>query len=104
MIIDRMSEDEFGITRVYVYPDADHKQAYHRHEITCADFDYDRKTDKRVAPTARIHLLGTGAGLAWGDVQGIADDYAVIAHIAMSLEVEMRAKYDATYGTPPANV
>lgn len=104
MIVDRMPEDEFGITRVYVYPDAEHKQAYYRHEITCADIDYDRKTDKRVAPTVHIHLLGTGVGVTWEDVQRLSDDYAVIASIAMKLEAEMHAAYDATYGTPQANV
>jgi hypothetical protein len=104
MIVDRRPEDEFGITRVYLYPDAAHQQAHHRHEVNCSDFDYDRKTDTRVTPTAKIYLLGAGVGLEWTDVQRLADDYAVIADIAMKLEAELRTKYEATYAAPPADV
>lgn len=98
MIIDRRPEDDFGIIRVLIYPDQGHKFARTRHEVTCADLEYDHATQQRVAPTARVSLLGRGAGLCFEDVRRLADDYAVIADIAMRLEAERRAAYAERFG------
>lgn len=96
MIVDRLVDDKVGYTRVYIYPDAAHQKMHTRHEIVCATFDIDSE-GRRIPPTAHIHLLGTGLVLNYEDVQRIADDYAVVAHIAMNLESEKRAAYAARF-------
>lgn len=103
MIVDRRPEEMSHYTTILIYPNGISAR-WNAHQVSCARFDYDPESNTRNPPTAHVHLLGTGNGLHYEDVQRLADDYAVIADIAMRLEAEMRAAYEVTYGTPPASV
>lgn len=97
MIIDRMPQDDFGVTWIYIYPDGEHKQSRTRHEVYCAEFDYDEKAGARVPPTVHVHLLGTGYTLCFEDVKRLAREYDYVADVAVALEAEKRAAYEARF-------
>lgn len=94
MIIKRQPPDDFEITRIYIWPNGQRENTPWCHTVQCGACDYDFEAGKRLPPTAKISLLGTPHNAAWEDVRRLADDYAVIADIAMKLEAEMRAAYD----------